>query len=138
MYVKFFDAWNKMKKEINDEVKLVEDFENEDSLFRGGEIRWAAIGVNVGSEIDGKGDDFFRPVLILEKVAPDLYFVIPMSTKIKTSLGYRSLALSDKTVSICLHQAKTISSKRIYSRIEKIPSDKLKIVKDQFKKYLRR
>lgn len=128
MYIKNHDIWNFSKKEL--------DKKQSSQRYRKGEIRWAALGVNLGSEIDGKGKEFLRPVLILEKTSPDLYFVIPMSTKIRDILGYRVFDLKDKKVSICLHQAKTISEKRIFSRIEKVNENKLLEIKEQFKKYL--
>ena len=47
MYFKDFDAWFGVKKHIESEERKV--------YIRAGEIRWIAFGVNVGSELDGKG-----------------------------------------------------------------------------------
>ena len=74
MYSKNHKKWLPVKESIDEEYKIKH-------YYRNGEIRWAAIGVNIGNEIDGKGDQFLRPVLILEKLSPWLYFVLPLSTK---------------------------------------------------------
>jgi len=51
MYFKDFDKWNIVKKRVHtDEIKV---------SIRAGEIRWLSFGVNVGSEIDGKGESFY-------------------------------------------------------------------------------
>ena len=48
-----------------------------------GDIWWASVGENVGSEINGKNKLFSRPVIILKKLAHGFYFVIPTTTKIR-------------------------------------------------------
>ena len=60
MYIKEFDKWNRVKKRANDSTTSV--------FIRAGEIRWISFGVNVGSEIDGKGESFTRPGLIVHVI----------------------------------------------------------------------
>jgi hypothetical protein len=50
MYVKDYDNWMKVKTRIEAEKREVH--------IRAGEIRWVAFGVDIGSEIDGKGVSF--------------------------------------------------------------------------------
>ena len=57
--------WSKKKIEINNSNKYPR-------FFKEREIWWASIGSNVGSEEDGKNNDFERPVLILKKFNKDL------------------------------------------------------------------
>jgi mRNA interferase MazF len=59
-HIKKFDDWIEDKKHINQKTKLV--------TFKKGDIWWASIGVNIGSEIDGKNSEFERPVLIIKKI----------------------------------------------------------------------
>jgi hypothetical protein len=75
LYIKDFDKWNEVKKSINKEDQKI--------YIRAGEIRWIVFGVNVGSEIDGKGDSFCRPALIVNVSGSATALVIPMSSKIK-------------------------------------------------------
>jgi mRNA interferase MazF len=121
MYIKDFDAWNTIKKRVQDETRLVN--------IREGEIRWVTFGVNVGSEIDGKGVSFARPALIIHVIGSHLALVIPLSTKIKDVAGYVAIQWKGKTVSLCIHQLKVISQKRILSRMGKIPANKLSLYK---------
>ena len=75
MYFKDFDKWNEVKKRVHHEERKVN--------IRSGEIRWVSFGVNVGSEIDGKGISFTRPALILHVIGSHLALIAPMSTKVK-------------------------------------------------------
>jgi hypothetical protein len=59
-YFKDFDTWNTLKKKLTDEVRKTN--------IRAGEVRWISCGVNVGSEIDGKGVSFTRPALVLHVI----------------------------------------------------------------------
>jgi len=128
-YIKDFDGWNNLKKKVNDE-------KDHSSAFRVGEIRWAVLGVNIGSEIDGKGESFNRPCVIVDSFSDKLVLVFPMSTKNKTTAGYVQIVLQDgKTVSVCIHQAKTISPKRILKRITTISRDKVQELKDAYKNF---
>jgi mRNA interferase MazF len=126
-YFKDFEAWNPFKKNV-DARKSV-------SGIRPGEIRWANIGVNVGSEIDGKGDGFTRPVLIIHVIGKHMSLVVPLSTKIKSRDGYEILQVSGKEVSACIHQIRVISNKRLLGRIQKTSNTKLCSIKERIKVY---
>ena len=130
MYIKSFDKWNELKKRINGDKDV--------SFCRAGEIRWVSVGVNIGSEMDGKGESFNRPCLIADMFSDKLALIFPMTTNTKKSAGYIPFILSDgKNVSICIHQAKTISPKRILKRIQVISDSKLKEIKSHYKKFYR-
>lgn len=49
-------------------------------FFKEGEIWWAYLGLNIGFEIDGKGKDFSRPVLVLKKYNGYSFLALPLST----------------------------------------------------------
>ena len=53
-----------------------------------GEIWWASIGENVGAEINGKSQDFSRPIVIFRKLAHGFYFVVPLTTQIRNGSWY--------------------------------------------------
>ena len=128
MYIKDFEQWFKDKVMVNDKEV--------NHLARAGEVRWAALGVNVGSEIDGKNAGFTRPVYIVCATGPDLVLVIPMSTKLKESPGYFQIMLQSKEVSLCLHQVRTVSKRRIYGRIGKLGKIMQDEIRGRLKNYL--
>lgn len=100
MYIKNFEDWGFVKKRL--------DAENRKVSICSGEIRWMSIGINVGSEIDGKGVSFTRPGLILHVIGSSLALVIPFITKIKNVPGYFAFSLKDGTISLCIHQMRIL------------------------------
>src|SRR2546421_8696714 len=52
-------------------------------LVSAGDIWWASIGENIGSEINGKSRLFSRPVIIFKNLAHGFYFVIPTTKMAK-------------------------------------------------------
>lgn len=129
IYVKNFHDWFKLKPKIDEEKSK--------AIFRPGEIRWVVLGVNVGSEIDGKGDSFNRPCVVVDSFSDKLVLIFPMSTKIKDVPGYINMNIDGKSISVCIHQARTVSPKRILKRITTISEDKLKSLKEEYKKFYR-
>ena len=127
MYIKDFDSWNEMQKHLNSDDRQVN--------IRAGEIRWVAFGVNIGSEIDGKGKSFTRPALIVHVIGSNLALVVPLSTKVKDMVGYIPFEFHGRIVSLCVHQSRTISQKRILSRKGRISENKLGKIKEQLKKF---
>jgi mRNA interferase MazF len=125
MYFKQFDTWNNTKKLIEDETRTIN--------IREGEIRWVSFGVNVGSEIDGKGVSFTRPALVVHVIGSRLALVVPLSTKLKKLPGYLPFMFKGQEVSMCFHQLRVVSQKRIYSRMGKVSESKL----DEYKAVLK-
>jgi len=121
MYIKAFDKWNNVKKRIQDEERKVH--------IRSGEIRWCTIGVNIGSEMDGKGESFSRPVLIIHTIGSKLALVIPLTSKLKSVAGYIPFTFQNKEHSLCVHQLKVISTKRLLKRKGRITRNRLEQVK---------
>ncbi len=71
-YYKDFKRWNTRKEILNDRPDM--------SLFKERDIWWAALGCNIGSEEDGKNDNFERPIIIFRKFGEDICWVIPLTT----------------------------------------------------------
>jgi mRNA-degrading endonuclease toxin of MazEF toxin-antitoxin module len=118
MYLKLFDSWNKNKKYI--------DQLNQNILFHEGEIWWIQLGINVGIEQNGKGDNFSRPVLILKKYNRSHCLVVPLTTKkplkqfsfhLDSSLGFLK-----KESWIVFSQIRVIDSKRFFERMGRLPN----------------
>ena len=127
MYFKDFDNWNESKKKLDKEDRFVN--------IRSGEIRWVVFGVNVGSEIDGKGISFTRPALIIHVIGSHLALIVPMSTKIKDVAGYISFEWKGTKTALCIHQIKIVSQKRVLGRKGRISDSKLAEIKKEILKF---
>ena len=69
------DEWGNMKKYLND--RKAADIPK----YKDGEIWWVAVGENVGIEINGKGGQFSRPVLVYKKFSDEGFAGIPLTSK---------------------------------------------------------
>ena len=68
---KDFDAWNERKKETNAEKPR---------FYTVREVWWCRLGVNIGTEQDGKGEWYVRPCVILRGFGADACLVVPLTT----------------------------------------------------------
>lgn len=119
---KDFEQWGKEKARLHDTGK--------GPFLRPGDVRWSAIGVNVGSEIDGKGEGrYTRPVLILDVFGKHLALVAPLSTKLHKHPGYLHFEIGGRTTAICIHQVRVLSQKRIFDRTHKLSDSRLQQVR---------
>lgn len=127
MYFKDFDAWNSVKKRFEEEERKV--------YIRSGEVRWVACGVNIGSELDGKGVSFTRPALVLHVIGSRLALVIPMSTKVKNVAGYTPFEWKGLVTALCIHQIRIVSQKRVLARKGRISQERLVAIKKEVSKF---
>ncbi|GHS89109.1 hypothetical protein FACS189487_08720 [Campylobacterota bacterium] len=105
---KLFDEWNTVKKAIQDRKTL---------HFKEREIFFIAVGVNVGHEIDGKGDKSLHPVLVFKKINNHLFFGIPLTSTIREGDAYFSFEFKQgKTSCAMLSQLRVFSTKRVEYR----------------------
>ncbi len=88
--------------------------------FKEGEMWWAHIGENIGSEVNGKGVAFTRPIVIYKKFGSESFFAIPTSTQIKEGTWYVSFVHKDVREVALLSQGRIMSYKRLKERIGKI------------------
>jgi mRNA interferase MazF len=111
-YIKDFDNWNIKAKFL--------DSRSFDDYFYAREIWWAALGINIGSEQDGKNESFERPILVLKRINKDLCLVVPFTSKILNN-DYRITTESTGIqAQVVLSQIKVISSKRLLRKVGKI------------------
>jgi mRNA interferase MazF len=74
--MKDFDSWNTLKKRIHDSERRL--------YVKEREIWWCNLGLNIGTEIDGKNKIFERPVLVLKGLSAESAFILPLTTKHST------------------------------------------------------
>lgn len=108
-YIKNFDKWNEYVKKLNERESPIR--------FSIREIWWCALGVNIGSEQDGKNDDFERPVLIIRRINNEMIWVVPITSNIKIHSERITIELLGDKSQLLLQQTKMVSSKRLLRKI---------------------
>lgn len=111
-YIKDFDGWNTKAKKLDS--KIFNDF------FYAREIWWCALGVNIGSEQDGKNESFERPVLILKRINKDSCFIAPFTSRLIDNEYRITTQSSGMHAQVVLSQIKVISTKRLLRKVGKI------------------
>lgn len=99
-----------------------------------GEIWWASIGENIGYEINGKSEDFTRPIIIFKKLTHNFYLVIPLSTKMKTGTWYVPLKQRGIEMIACLSQVRSIDYRRLHPKFGELDPEDFNRVKIGFLK----
>ena len=99
-----------------------------------GEIWWAAVGENVGIEINGKSEYFSRPVLVFRKLSHLGFMGVPLTTQEHDGSWYVDFVFQGKKIYAAISQARVFSTARIYSRIGQIAEDDMAKIKDGFRK----
>jgi mRNA-degrading endonuclease toxin of MazEF toxin-antitoxin module len=84
------------------------------------EVYWCSFGENIGFEQNGKGEDFRRPVLIFKKFNNNLFWGVPMSTKIKDNRYYVKVLLKNIEQAAIISQLRVLDSKRLDDKISYI------------------
>jgi len=79
-YKKDHDGWDRFSRNLENFLAA--------PFFKEREIWWVSVGINVGHEEDGKGEEFSRPVLILRKLGRYTFIGIPLSTSKKIGRFY--------------------------------------------------
>ena len=69
---KDFDKWNIQKKAIHNSRK--------NKFYRNREVWWCDLGVNIGFEQDGTGDNNRRPILIIKGFSKEVCLIVPLTT----------------------------------------------------------
>lgn len=123
--IKRFLEWMGLKERLHNQ-------EHRPPLFKEGEIWWCYLGENIGTEVNGKGTQFTRPVLIFRKYDRFSFFAIPLTTKNKVGTWYCSFEHSGKLQTAQLAQGRVVSYKRLKERVGKIDSTDYKRVIESF------
>jgi mRNA-degrading endonuclease toxin of MazEF toxin-antitoxin module len=106
---KDFDSWNKVKKDINGK--------SGPPFYYVREIWWCSLGLNVGSEEDGKNELYERPILILKVFNKKMVRVVPLTSSDKEDDNHTPVLFLGIQSSAKLSQLKTISTQRLSRRL---------------------
>ena len=108
--IKNFDQWNEVKKKIHGQKPRV--------FYHEREVWWCSLGVNVGSEQDGTGKNFDRPVLILKGFNSEVFVALALTGKKKEGKFYFYLGkIEDRDASAVLSQIRLIDTKRLIRKV---------------------
>lgn len=130
---KDYGKWHKKKKILNERK------DTKNIFFREKEVWWTALGVNIGFEQDGKGEEFHRPVLILKKFNKYVVLVIPLTTKIKKGNKYYvSCSIVNNTIPRMgiISQVRLIDTKRFIDKLGVANDDSYVKIKNAIKAML--
>lgn len=107
---KDFLKWHREKERINKTKGT--------ALFHEREVWWCRVGVNVGYEMDGRGETFERPVVIIKKFNLDVCLVVPLTARLKKGKYYFEVGkIADRNAVAVLSQIRFIDRKRLANKI---------------------
>ena len=117
IHKKDFTKWHEVKTHVNNNPTA-------SVFFNEREVWYCHLGENVGFEMDGKGDSFLRPVVVVRKFNKETCWVVPLTSQIKASLYYHQISFGEgKQSSANLSQFRLIDSKRLSHAIGKLSHD---------------
>ena len=105
--------------------------------FSEGQIWWAALGKNVGVEINGKHEDYSRPVVIFKKLSHLCFLAIPLTSQPHTGTWYTEFNFRGKQEYAVLSQIRMMSVSRLYNRMGKLSTGDFKKIKAGFRKLIK-
>lgn len=129
-----FDNWNNVKKDINNKRANIN--------IKEGCVYWINVGFNVGCEVNGKGENFARPVLVLKKIYINNthhYFIgIPLTTKKRTGFLYHRLTNKKDNIKVTamLGQIRIFDIQRVINYHYKANKDEFISIKEKTIKLL--
>lgn len=126
-----FDEWNQKKKATN--------FHGVCPHFLSGQIWWAQIGQNIATEVAGKGEDFLRPVVIVQRVYGNACLAIPLTTRGKQGDYYFKFQDSKgKTQHALLTQMRYLDARRLKYQHADIKKEDLDNLREAFVRLIKK
>lgn len=123
--MKNFKSWFNLKQKLDTS-------EHKAPYVKVGDIWWASVGENVGSEVSGKSILFSRPVIIIKKLSHNFYHVIPTTTKTKDGSWYVKFRQKEIVSYACLHQSKSIDYRRLSAKMGELDEEDFNKIKNAF------
>lgn len=113
---KDFDTWNMYKKHVH--------LDGTSKFYHVREIWWCSLGINIGHEQDGGGEESRRPVLILKGLSKDTCLVIPLTRSAHTH-QYRIPigSIDGEEATAVISQIRVVDTKRLVRKIQYLDKD---------------
>jgi len=129
---KDFDKWNKLKKDLQKEERKF--------FAHPREIWWSSLGINIGAEIDGKNENFERPIIILKVYSRESMLILPITSKEKNDKFHFKIEVENPNESekhnrptwVKLTQSRVISNKRLLRKIGLVSQEEFIKLKKAF------
>lgn len=116
--------------------KIVVHNDKERPFFHEREVWFCSLGENIGFEQDGSGDDFLRPIIVIKKFNHEIFWCIPLTTKMKSGDHYFSFTLNNKTSTAIMSQLRLVDAKRLHYKIGTILKTDFEDVKRKIRQFL--
>lgn len=127
-----FVVWTKLKAKLH-------ILKPDKLYFHEREIWWANLGLNIGFEIKGKGENFARPVIILKKLSLDTCLIIPLTSSSKRKnifpIGKMAEGQEEKSFAL-LEQIRLIDRKRLEEKVGTITEEVFNDLKKSFSDFI--
>ena len=125
--MKDFNDWNTKKIKIDGFT----DFQHPKEK----EIWWCRVGVNIGTEVYGKGTEYTRPVLVINSEGAENCICIPLSSKVKNA-KYSCIVKTgdDKLHTVMMYQIRSIDKRRLKEKVYTLSDEEYAKVGTYFQK----
>ena len=126
---KDFDNWNKLKKGINSR--------GENKFYQPRDIWWCSMGINIGTEANGKGEDYGRPVGVIKCFNKESFLGVALTGKKKTGTYYMYLGkVKERDASANLSQIRLYDTKRLVNKMGRLDEKIFEIMRKAVKAML--
>lgn len=123
-----FDKRNKQKQSLHTQERQV--------FFKERDVFFMSMWKNIGSEQNGKGKKFARPILVIKKFNNHMFWGIALSTVEKKWQYYDVFMLWDKKQTVILSQLRCYSKKRLLDKIWMISKEDFFRIKEKIRMLL--
>ena len=124
-FIEKYNNWNIKKQDIQFSERT------ENMYFKEGDIWWCSLGLNIGSESYGKGENFRRPILIIKKLSGDLCIALPLTSKEKIGTWFINITLHGEKKWAMLYQIRTLNKKRFTVKLGELDDTDFARVKEK-------
>ena len=127
---KNYQIWTPVKIKTNNSL-------DRPTKFRAGQVWRCKIGENIGVEMDGKGDSFLRPVLILKRYGNDAFLGVPLTSQVKPPRPfYYPIHIGGRNGLVIISQLRFWDATRLTSFVDKLEPTEFKSIKNHIAAYL--
>lgn len=130
MVWKDYPKWHELKSKLNQGSGSRNSFIKERQLW------YCAIGANIGSEQDGKGEDFSRPVVIFKVFNRDIFLGIPLTSKLKYLPHYSPVSVHGREGAAILSQIRLFDRKRLIRYLGMVEQEEFAAIQRNLKALL--
>lgn len=128
---KDFKKWHAKKEIIHNE--------KERPFFHEREVWMCLLGINIGFEQDGRGEEFLRPVIIIKKFNNEVSWGLPLTKNTKKNKYYYSVTpiAGRDSSTVILSQIRLIDAKRLKYKIGDITEAEFEEIKKRLTGFLK-